>query len=227
VERLARDPYTGRFDIACGSAARIEADLVVLACPSKAAASLVAPWDPRLAGVAHVGEAACATVHLAYPRSALRRPLSGYGFFVGRSEGLPILACSYVSSKFPDRAPGEQVLLRAFLGGARNPEALDHGDDSLARLAHRSLAALLDIEGAPLTARTYRGALPQFPVGCGAALAAAREAARCHPGFALAGAALGTVGLPDCVASGEEAARQALETKLAAPRSLPLAASGS
>src|SRR4029078_6272713 len=99
---------------------------VILAVPPRAAASLAA----HLTGEAGlllrtVPFASSATVALGYRRDDVAHPLDGYGLLVPRSERLRTSACTFVSSKFPGRAPEGHVLLGAFLGGARDPHGLD------------------------------------------------------------------------------------------------------
>ena len=88
-------------------------------------------------------------------RSAI--PLDGSGFVVPKVEtDLRIMAASWVSSKWRDRAPEGHVLLRAFIGGMRSPERAELGDAALVALAHGDLSRLLRIEGEPSLVRVYR-----------------------------------------------------------------------
>ena len=66
-----------------------------------------------------------------FPRDAVRHDLLGTGFVVPRSEGLNITAGAWISSKWPQRAPEGHALLRAFLGGARDPDVLAKSDGEL------------------------------------------------------------------------------------------------
>ena len=72
-----------------------------------------------------------ATVVFAFPRDAVGHDLQGTGFVVPRAEGLSITAGAWISSKWPQRAPEGQALLRAFLGGARDPDVLSRTDAEL------------------------------------------------------------------------------------------------
>ena len=63
--------------------------------------------------------------------SAVAHPLNGSGFVVPRVENTGILAASWLSSKWPHRAPDDRVLLRTFVGGARDPRALERSDAEL------------------------------------------------------------------------------------------------
>ena len=67
----------------------------------------------------------------AFPRDAVHHDLQGTGFVVPRAEGISITAGAWISSKWPQRAPEGQALLRAFLGGARDPDVLSKTDAEL------------------------------------------------------------------------------------------------
>jgi len=204
---------SGRWTLRGGGRV-LNAGSVILACPAEASARLLLRHDRRLAGsLEFLDHAPCATINLVYRRDAVRRSLNGFGFFVPAIEGLSVLACSYVNLKFPDRAPADRLLVRVFVGGARQPYVLEHDDAGLARLAHRTLVGLLRIEGEPLFQRIARfpRAMPQYPVGYRTTAQEIDRRQRRHPGLLLTGAVIGAFGLPDCVAAGESSALQALE----------------
>jgi oxygen-dependent protoporphyrinogen oxidase len=146
---------------------------------------------------------------MVYREADVGRPLESFGFFVPRTEGRDLLACSFASIKFRGRAPAGEVLFRAFLGGAARREVLDRDDAALSRLAEDELRGLLAIRGRPVLSRVHRfpRAMPQFEVGWPGRLHALRRRLAAFPGLFLAGSASGAFGLPDCIASGEEAAR--------------------
>ena len=101
----------------------IRARAVILAIPAFAAAELLRPIDADLsAACGSIRYLSTATVVFAFPRDAVRHDLKGTGFVVPRAEGISITAGAWISSKWPQRAPEGQALLRAFLGGARDPE---------------------------------------------------------------------------------------------------------
>jgi oxygen-dependent protoporphyrinogen oxidase len=182
--------------------------------------------DPELAGgFDRLDYASCSAVHLAYAREQVRRPLSTYGFFVPRASGLPILACTDVSAKYPGRAPADRVLLRVFLGGAGRPRTDRHDAQSLIDVAHRTVARLLEIEGAPVfgQVRDFPRSMPQFPVGYGATIELLAERSARHPGLVFCGGAVGAVGLPDCIASGRSAGDAALAYVASRAQSIELA----
>ena len=91
-----------------------------------------------------------------------------------------ILAASWLSSKWPGRAPDDRVLMRTFIGGARDPKGFELDDDELVALSIDALRPLLGITGDPLFSRVYRWerASAQHEVGHLARLARNRGSAR-------------------------------------------------
>lgn len=186
---------------------------VILALPAPAAARLLAPIDAGAASLAgDVPYVSTASIALAWPRAAVRHPLEGSGFVVARRHNpLRITACTWVSSKWTGRAPGGSVLLRAFIGGAHDPGAVDLTDDALVGIASREIGEVLGIEGPAILSRVYRwrGAGAQHNVGQRARVAAIESALAAHPGLLVAGSGFRSVGIPDCIADGRAAAAAA------------------
>ena len=205
--RELRGPAPYRLRLAGGTS--VTARQVVLAVPAQTAAELLRPLDPELASICGaVPHTSSATVTLGYPRDAIRHDLRGTGFVVPRVErGLSVMAGTWVSSKWPDRAPHGQALLRGFVGGARDAAALDRTDAELINSVHRDLARLLDIRGRPALARVYRWPRlnPQYEVGHLERLAAIDARLDRLPGIHLIGAGFRGVGIPDCITRGRAA----------------------
>jgi len=189
-----------------------DARAIVLAVPAHAATVLLRDRDPKLAGLCgEIPYASAATVALAFRRDAVRHPLNGSGFVVPRVERTGILAGSWLSSKWPHRAPDDDhVLLRTFVGGARDPAALDRSDDDLVALSLAALGPLLGITGAPLFTRVYRWERgnAQHEVGHLDRIAAIDRALAQHPGLFVTGSGFRGVGIPDCVADARATAKQ-------------------
>jgi oxygen-dependent protoporphyrinogen oxidase len=186
-------------------------DAIILALPTHAASMLLQSFDPRLAAeLAAIEYAGCIVVSAGFERSQIAHPLDGFGFVVPQVEKRPIIAASFASQKFPGRAPGDAVLIRAFIGGALHPELLDLDDNALRRLALDEVADLLHITGMPLATDIARWprSMPQYHVGHLARVARIEELASHHAGLALAGNAYHGVGIPQCITSGESAAEQ-------------------
>jgi protoporphyrinogen/coproporphyrinogen III oxidase len=193
--------------------ASVPARAVVLACPAHAAARILAPIDERAAALcAEVPYVSTASVALAWPRDAVRHPLAGSGFVVARAHNaLRMTACTWVSSKWSGRTPAGTVLLRVFVGGSHDPEAVDLPDERLVDVASRELAGILGIEGGPILSRVYRWRMAgaQHNVGQIARVAEIESRLAEHPGLFIAGSGFRSVGIPDCIADGRAAAAQA------------------
>jgi oxygen-dependent protoporphyrinogen oxidase len=208
-----------RLRLAHGETAAFDA--VVLATPSYAAGDLLREVDPALAadlrGIPH---ASSAIVSLAYHREEIRRPLDAHGYLVPRSEGGPILGCTWSSLKWANRAPERFVLLRVFLGRWGQEDMLATADAALLALARAEVATRLGANGEPTLARVRRWphGMPQYVLGHLDRLARIEAGLAAHPGLALAGAAYRGVGIPDCIASGEAAAQRTLASLRAGRR---------
>ncbi len=209
VEGLGRQEEGFRLQLTGGES--LDADAVLIAIPAHSAAGLFLNVDPSLAeGLGKISYASCATVNLAWPAESVERPPHGHGFFVPRTAGLPVVAATFVSVKFPERVPKGQIVARVFLGGALHPDALAGGDAELVELAVSTLAPLLGLRQPPLWSRVWRHpmAIPQRPVGHLALTARLTTELAQHPGLEFAGGPLGAYGLPDSIAAGEAAAER-------------------
>ena len=218
VTRLAGGP-PWVLDTADG--ARVTADQVILALPAHAAAPLAAGVDGALGRLCEsFTDTSVAVVVLAWPRAAVAHPLRGSGFVVPRVEpGTSITAATWISSKWPGRAPEDHVLLRGFVGGARRPEAPAWSDGALIDAVRNDLARLLGIGGDPVLARVYRWprANPQHEVGHLARVAELDRRLARTPGLRIVGAAFRGVGIGDCVAAGRGAGSAAADAARGAP----------
>lgn len=201
----------------------LDCDAVILACPAHVAAPLLAPIDAEAAALcAATRYVSTVSVALAWPRAAVQHPLAGSGFVVAReTNGVRITAGTWVSSKWEGRAPAGQVLLRAYLGGAHDPGAVDEDDEALIAVAVRELSAILSISGAPALARVsrWRNAGAQHEVGHRERVAQLEARLAALDGLAVTGSGFRSIGIPDCVADGRAVAAQAAERLRAADNS--------
>jgi protoporphyrinogen/coproporphyrinogen III oxidase len=192
----------------------LHARAVILACPAYATAEIVRTIDGELAGLCEsIPYLSTATVVFAFARSAIHHPLAGTGFVVPKSEGLNITAGAWISSKWPQRAPEGHALLRAFLGGARDPDVLAKSDRELTEIALHEMGTILGIRGAPLFTRVYRWprSSPQPEVGHLDRMANIDALLARHPGLFISSAGFRGVGIPDCVADARAVARAAAD----------------
>jgi oxygen-dependent protoporphyrinogen oxidase len=192
-----------------------DARAVIVAAPAHAAARLLGPIDPVLGGLcAEIAYVSTVSIALGWPRADVAHPLRGSGFVVARQHSrLRITACTWVSSKWQDRAPTGMVLLRAFLGGAVQPSVEDRSDAALVDVAVRDVSSVLGITGPPQLVRVQRWtrAGAQHDVGHAARLASIDGRLASLPGLFVTGSGFRSIGVPDCVADGRAAAARAAD----------------
>ena len=199
----------GPFAVRTTAGETIDARALVLATPAYVTSALTRSLDDDVSELSGgIAYASAATVALAFKRDAVTHPLNGSGFVVPRAEHTGILAASWLSSKWPHRAPADRVLLRTFIGGARDPQALERSDDELVALSIKAIGPLLGLRGEPLFARIYRWerANAQHDVGHLARVASIDRALARHPGLYVTGSGFRGVGIPDCVADARQTA---------------------
>ncbi len=204
----------GPFSVRARAGATFDARAVIVATPAFAAADLIEDRDRDLARRCRdIRYASSVTVALAFRRDAVSHPLNGSGFVVPRGEKNGLLAASWLSSKWPDRAPDDRVLMRTFVGGVRDPWAIDESDGELIERSMDALRPLLGIAGDPLLTRVYRWdrANAQHEVGHLERVAAIDAALARHPGLFVTGSGFRGVGIPDCIADGRKTAGQVAE----------------
>jgi oxygen-dependent protoporphyrinogen oxidase len=212
VGRITRSP-TG-FILEVEGHDPVGARAVVMAAPATKAGSLLTALDAEIGrALLAIPFASSATILLGYRREDVTHPLDGYGMVVPRTEGLRTSALSFFSTKFPGRAPDGHVLLRGFLGGARDPEVLALDDAALVALVCREMAPVLGLRGAPVFVRVYRwpAGTPQMEVGHLDRIAHAEARLEATPGLFLTGAGIRVTGIPDVVADATSVAAAAAD----------------
>lgn len=193
---------------------RSEADAVIIAAPVAAAAALLERVSPAAAQEsASIPSVSSVTVSLGYQRAQIAHDLHGYGYVVPRVEGRRVLASTWVSSKFPQRAPEQHALLRVFLGRVGMEEVVTLADDEILALAQTELRDMMGIEARPVISHIFRWpqAMPQYTLGHLERVRQLERALAEEARVRVAGNAYRGVGIPDVIASGEAAAEGVAE----------------
>lgn len=207
LERASRGGYTLRLENE-----ELHADAVVVATPAPQAATILAAVAPAAAReLSAIEYADVALVALAYGRADVGHGLTGSGFVVPRGEDIAITACTWVSAKWPESAPPDTVLLRAYLGRA-GERVLDLDDGALVQTARAAVRRSMAVTAPPRLVRVFRvaQALPQYAVGHPSRVERIEAAIAHLPGLWVTGSALRGIGMPDCVRQGSEAAEAAV-----------------
>lgn len=203
---------TEGFSLATEGGDPVAARRVIVAAPGPRIAPALASLLPEAArALGAIPFASSATVLLGYRRDDVAHPLDGYGMVVPATEGLRTTALSFVSTKFPFRAPEGHVLLRGFLGGVRDPGALSLRDDEMIETVTRDMREVLGLRGEPVLTRVFRwpGGTPQLEVGHLERMREVEQAVAAVPGLFLTGAGVRSTGIPDSVADGTRAGEAA------------------
>lgn len=189
-------------------------DAVILAAESHHSVELLETAGAHRAselfgGIEHTG-----TVILtaAFRREDIGHPLDGMGACVPAAEHNPILALSFSSEKYPHRAPEGYELIRVFSGGARNPEVAELSEEEIQRLLLEKMTPCLKIHAKPVLTSISRwvNTMPQLHLGHLERIAAFEKELLQFSTLAVAGNAFTGVGIPQCIHSGEEAAKKVL-----------------
>ena len=215
VRRIARPEPGKPWKVELLDGPPIEAGSVILTTEAHASARLIDGFDPELAlQLRSIPYASSAIVTVAYRRDQVAHPLDGFGLVVPTAEGRSILAASFLSVKFPTRAPAGTALIRVFVGGATQPGLFELDDEALKTLVRTELGSLLGATGEPLLIGVARHdrAMPQYTLGHLDRVEAIRLRSARHPGLILAGNAFNGVGVPDCVRSGQDGALTLLQS---------------
>ncbi|RZE14308.1 protoporphyrinogen oxidase [Streptomyces albidoflavus] len=218
VTGLARVPGGWRLTTGTHDAPEaLEADAVVLAVPAPQAARLLAAELPAAsADLAEIEYASMALMTFAFRADEAELP-QGSGFLVPPVDGRTVKAATFAGRKWrwiAEQEPGLHVV-RTSVGRHREEEILGRDDAGLLALARRDLKAATGVDAEPVDAHVTRWdqGLPQYPVGHLARVARVRDQVAKAPGLALCGAAYDGVGIPACVASATEAARQVMAAR--------------
>ena len=211
--RVKRLIFDQEWTVVTDKDEQLKADAVVLAVPAFIAASLVSDVDTRLADkLRAIKYASTATINFGYRRSAIKHPLNGFGFVVPVIEKRSLIACTFSSVKFAGRAPSDHVLLRAFAGGALQPEIFALDEAAMATRVEADLRELLSIREDPrfIEVAKWERSMPQYEVGHLDRMNEIEKLVTELPRLALAGNSYRGAGIPDCIRSGESAAEALL-----------------
>lgn len=190
-------------------------DRVIVALPAPAAAQVLRMASPELsAELADIRYSSSITVGLGYDREVRESLPPGFGFLVPRSEGKKLLAATFVHNKFPHRAPEDRAVLRCFFAARNAEDVWTLADEQIVGIVRDELQQILGLRAEPLFSRVYKwkSAMAQYGVGHLDRLDRIERLRKQLPGLALAGNAYRGIGVPDCVRSGSDAAKQVVET---------------
>jgi protoporphyrinogen/coproporphyrinogen III oxidase len=208
VERLT--PHLGGVRLLDAYGQLQQFDAAIVATTARSAASLLGDALGTTASALHESLLLSSlTVTLAYRRADIAHPLDGTGFIVPEPEQLGgVRAVTFSSSKLPNRAATDHVLLRLFFRPSEH-ELSTLSDSAWRERAESGLSSALPVRGPAMRAFVSRWpqALPVFDAAHRARVAALEGALRSSASrIWLAGAAFHGAGIDGAIRSGEAAA---------------------
>lgn len=213
VEKLK--PEHNGYRIVLKNSQEIVCTSVVLAIPSERAADLMEPLSqPIAAQLAGIQSASSAVLNFIFNRKDISHKMDGFGFVVPSQENRSSIAASFATVKYLGRAPEELAVIRVFMGGALGEDVIANDDQTLIKLALADLRHYLGIAAPPIHSMVKRWpkSMPQYKVGHTDYVETLKSTLeQSLPGIYLAGSSYHGVGIPDCIASGQNAASQALD----------------
>ncbi len=208
-KRVERIETNSGFRIRAGGS-WLEADSVILACPSWCAAELAGNVEPDLAArLNEIPYSSSLTLSLIYDAAKFDGMRAGFGFLVPKRERKRVAAATFVGTKFPFRAPENRIIVRVFMGGATDEAILSEPDERVVAIAREELRSILHLRTEPMTHFISRWprSMAQYTVGHSKRIAEIKARAMAIPGLYLAGNGYDGIGLPDCVRTGRAAAK--------------------
>lgn len=185
----------------------LEAEAVILATPAYVSASLLRPFDDEVSTLLdQIPYASTMTISMVFPEPEVKRLVRGYGFVIPRVENRSLIAATWSSMKWAERAPAGQCLVRCYMGGRGREHLLDLDDSELTGRACRELETIAGIQSRPLRVEVYRWprAMPQYIRGHRERVRRIRERVARQPGLYVTGAAYDGIGIPDCIREADQ-----------------------
>ena len=221
-------PIRGGWQVAGSDGTRdrtVEARHLIMSTPAYSAAELLRHLDDELAGLLGAIEyAPIRVVHAGFDRSRVKHSLDGSGFLLPRRSGFEANGCLWISELFPEHAPPQHTLFTSYLGGARNPAAIDWSEPRCLGAVMPMLRHLLDVDGDPemVHIETHRYGLPLYHGNYSARLARINARLRQLPGLYLEANYRGGVSVRDRILTAQAVARRILQQRHAKTGSRPM-----
>jgi len=211
IESIDKNPGGNGFVLRLAHGEAVACDGVIVATPAHRAAHLLKSLRPEASqALSEIEYASTVIVVSGHQLADVAHPLDAFGLVIPAIEKRKILAVSFTSRKFPNRAPDGSVQLRTFVGGAMQPELVRQSDEAIVDLVREELTGLLGVTWRPevLVVARWMNSMPQYHVGHLDIVQRIERDLSDIPRLALGGNALYGVGLPDTITSGETAAER-------------------
>lgn len=187
---------------------------LILSTPAHSTAQLLGEIDGTLAeSLAAIEYPPVTSVVMGFDRSQVAHPLDGFGLLIPSREQKLTLGVLFSSTLFPNRTPEGKVLLTAFIGGRKHPEAAQGDDQTVLERVLSDLSPLLGIKGEPefLRVKYWAQAIPQYEIGYLELQERISQRLTELPGLSLNGNWRGGIAVGDCLINGKKLAERLIE----------------
>ena len=184
----------------------IDCDILVSAIPAYAAANIVKDLDVNTAEhLLNIYYPPVLVLYIGYEKSAINRPLDGFGFLIPSKEKKSFLGAIWSSVLFPQRCENDKASFTIFVGGSRNPQFAEQDKNEIVVQVLKEFHEIMKINSDPvfITSKFWDKAIPQYNIGYIEHEKAFEEFEKNFPGFILTGNYRGGISLGDCVKSSE------------------------
>lgn len=198
----------------------IQADAVIVATPANFAAQYLSGVDKELVKMlSQFKYGSTATISLAYKRSDIENSkmkdvVGSFGFVVPVSEKRKITAVTFSSTKWNNRVPSDDyVLVRAFVGGAKNPQNAELDDEAMTKLVKEELKDITGLTAEPVMTKIFRWieGMPQYTMGHLDRVGKLEKKVEEIDGLYVVGSSYRGVGVGECINGGLTAAEKAIK----------------
>ncbi|OMF83551.1 protoporphyrinogen oxidase [Paenibacillus glucanolyticus] len=203
------------YEIALSNGEKLEADYVVLSTLASSAKELL--QDPHLnEDFDQLYTKSLISVYLAFDIQDEELPYDGTGFITGKGTHLKCDACTWTSRKWEHTSENKRLLMRLFYKSS-NPhyeELIRLTDDELKQVGMEDINRSLGITAEPVSCEVtkWHDDMPNYHLKHRQVVESLEHKLKdSYPNVILAGCSYYGVGIPDCIANGENTAGQIME----------------
>jgi oxygen-dependent protoporphyrinogen oxidase len=209
--RLEKLPESWKVHLSDGDV--LDADAVIVATEGWAASDLISTVDPELSAlIGTIPHSSSATVSMGFDTDELGFSQDAFGVLCPLVEHRALMAVTYSSTKWTNRAPKGKALMRGFVGGPHNQAIMERSDEELIEIVKSEMRSILGLKAEPVFARVYRwvNGMPQYTMGhLGRVEEIERKVAAIQT-LGVGGGSYRGIGIPNCIESGEAAVTKVL-----------------
>lgn len=214
VTKIVQGPQEGTYTISVSDGEDITVDQIILAAPHKAVKKML-QHEELNQDFEQLRSSSMISIYLGYDVPDERLPANGTGFITSGSSDLVCNACTWTSRKWKHTSKKSQLLVRLFYKSV-NPaygKMKDMSQEELLHVASEDVRKSLGMSENPVTynVKVWHEEMPNYHRTHHQLVSSLEEKMYTYyPGIILAGCSYYGVGIPDCIANGEETASKVI-----------------